>query len=49
VVISGTAEFVSFKLANGLGKKTAMIEKKKLGGHLACSGNMICTYTLQAG
>jgi len=38
VVGGGAAGFVSSKLANGFGKKVAMIEKKKLGGDCTWSG-----------
>src|SRR5208337_3005286 len=38
VIGGGAGGFVASKLANGLGKKVAMIEKNKLGGECTLSG-----------
>src|SRR3990170_4311556 len=38
VIGGGAAGFVSSKLASGLGKKVAMIEKEKLGGECTLNG-----------
>ena len=49
VIGGGAGGFVASKLANGLGKKAALIEKKKLGGECTLSGCIPSKALIKAG